>query len=448
MDESEFDFILSSGEGQFVEFKESLDKSLAKEIVAFANSQGGRIFLGISDKNEPKGINITNELKSQIIDIASKCDPSIKVSLEVYQNILIVSVDQGLNRPYSCSTGFYLRTGSSSPKLSRDEIFDFAISEGKIKFDEQLNYEFRYPEDFDEEKLLIYLELSDLTRNISFEDMLINLKVARLERDVLRLNNAGVLFFAKNPERFFFTSKVICVNYLTDGKADILDRKIFDEGIISNIVEAENYVTKHIDVKFEIESLSRKEIPAYPKAAYREAIVNAIMHRDYFQSGDVLVEVFKNKILVSNPGGLVKWLDKEDLGKYSRPRNPLIAELLSKTEYVEKLGSGINRMITAMEQSGLKRPRFEHNQSFMVVMEDYIFVNAGVKDGVKDGVILSLNQKNILKKIKEKPDITAEKLSEIIGINKRNIEKNLSKLSNLKIIERVGSDKGGYWKIR
>ena len=167
MDKEKLKLILEEGEGQFIEFKENSDaKNLAKEITAFANSEGGKIFLGISDKGEIKGIEINNQLKSQIQDIASSCDPSVKIKLETLENILIVNVEEGGSKPYQCSQGFYLRTGANSQKLSRDEIIDFSIGEGKIKFDEQINENFRFPKDFNEEKLNQYLKLAGLTKTL------------------------------------------------------------------------------------------------------------------------------------------------------------------------------------------------------------------------------------------------------------------------------------------
>jgi ATP-dependent DNA helicase RecG len=148
MKKEELDFILQEGEGLKTEFKESFDaKSLVKEISAFANSQGGKIFLGISDKGEIKGIKITNRLQSQIQDIARNCDPPVKILLEKLRNILVIEVEEGSNKPYSCSHGFFLRNGASSQKMKRDEIFDFSIEEGRIKFDEQINDNFNFPED-------------------------------------------------------------------------------------------------------------------------------------------------------------------------------------------------------------------------------------------------------------------------------------------------------------
>ncbi len=128
MNKEELKFILQSGEGYFVEFKENIDKTLAKEIVAFSNSQGGKIFIGITDKEQIKGIKITNKIKSQIQDIARNCDPPINIKLFTYKNkILIIEVHEGDKKPYSCSQGFFVRNGPNSQKLSRDEILSYNV---------------------------------------------------------------------------------------------------------------------------------------------------------------------------------------------------------------------------------------------------------------------------------------------------------------------------------
>src|SRR3990167_1411387 len=109
MDKKEINLILEEGEGLKIEFKESFDsKNLTKELVAFANSEGGKIFLGISDKKEIKGIDVNNKLKSQIQDIARNCEPSIKINFEEVGKVLVIAVFEGENKPYQCSLGFYL----------------------------------------------------------------------------------------------------------------------------------------------------------------------------------------------------------------------------------------------------------------------------------------------------------------------------------------------------
>ena len=206
MNRKELEFILQQGEGQYIEFKESFDKSLAKEIVAFANANGGRIFLGVDDKGKLKRINITNRLKSQILDIAKNCDPSIKVVLEEFSNIIIINVYEGGDKPHKCSSGFYLRQGANSQKMTRDEILDFAVCEGKIKFDSQINNRFDFEKDFDKEKLDNYLKRAGLSNLIPVKNILKDLGVSDGN-----FNNAGVLFFAKKPQQFIPPSVFTCV---------------------------------------------------------------------------------------------------------------------------------------------------------------------------------------------------------------------------------------------
>ena len=105
MTKKQLQFILKQGENSKIEFKESLEKNIVKDICAFANSSGGKIFLGVDDNNQPKGIKITNRLKSQIQDLAQNCDPAIKVNLKEAGNILIIEVPEGSNKPYQCFKG-------------------------------------------------------------------------------------------------------------------------------------------------------------------------------------------------------------------------------------------------------------------------------------------------------------------------------------------------------
>ena len=183
MKEKELEFILQEGEGLKIEFKESFDKSIAREIVAFANSDGGSIFLGVSDNGVIKEIKITNKLKSQIQDITRNCDPSIKITLEEFKNILIINVHEGKDKPYKCSSGFYLRQGANSQKLSRDEILKLVTRLGKIKWDEQFNEKFKFPHDFNKNKFSDFLKRINVSKVIPIKEMLINLSLGSITKN-------------------------------------------------------------------------------------------------------------------------------------------------------------------------------------------------------------------------------------------------------------------------
>jgi ATP-dependent DNA helicase RecG len=447
--------ILQKGEGQFVELKENFDKDLAKEIVAFANASGGKIFLGIGDDNKITGISITNRLKSQITDMAKNCDPQIFPELEELENILIINVPEGDNKPYQCARGFYLRLGPNTQKLTRDEILKFSIKENIIRFDEQVCPRFDF-KDFDDEKFEYYLKLANISKILDKKDILRNLRV--LTED--GMTNAGILFFAKNPYKYIFASRVRCVLFKGNERVDILDKKEVDKGIIGNIEFAFNYLKEHVPVRFEIKGLKRIEYPQFHEDAYREAIVNAVIHRDYYESGEVAVEKFSDMIVINNPGGLVPSFPLEEFGKLSWPRNRLLADLMSKTIFMERVGTGIRRIRKFCKENNneveikptpthffVKMKAFDHPSADRIKYGVKYGVNDGVNDGVKAGVKLNENQKKILNLIMENENITREGLSEKIGISINGIEKNIAKLKAKGLLKRIGPDKTGYWKV-
>jgi len=320
---------------------------------------------------------------------------------------------------------------------------------------------FDWDSDLDESKLAAYLDVARLDKGLPRLDILINLDVVRIENERPVTTNAGVLLFAKDSQKFLKSAPVVCALYQGNDKAHILDRKIYNDGLIDNIEQTLMYVKRHMDVRFEITSLKRKEIPQYPEEALREAIVNAVMHRDYFDaSGDIMIEVFKTQIMISNPGGLVPWLNPADFGKYSRSRNSLIASMLMRTPYVEKMGTGIFRINRELSAAGLSDAEFcfdEHNFSITFSAGKRKGnnggaegLNEGLNEGLSEGLSEGLNEalKGLLKAIQENQGIQAKNLS--AGLNRpiKTIERQIKTLTNKKLIERRGSKKaGGYWGL-
>ncbi len=365
----EMGLILQEGEGYRIEFKESFPANLDKELVAFANASGGRIFLGVTDAGKMKGLDITNKLKSQIQDLANNCEPAIPIHIEEFENILIVHVREGDNKPYKCSGGFYNRTGPNSQKLGRDEIIELVKSEGKVRFDEMVCRQFSYEEHFDERKLSRFLKLAGISKVVDTPIILKNLGVAEKQGGTLHISNTGALFFAKDLADIYPHTVVTGALYKGIGKHTVLDRRDFNEDIVSTVDQTMNFLKQHIPVRYEFTGAPRRrEIPEIPYEALREAVINAVVHRDYFEKGaNVMVEIFDDRIEISSPGGLVKGLRPEDFGKRSVLRNPNIANLFQRVRYIEKMGTGIQRMQNMMEEAGLKPIEF-HFTSFVTVV--------------------------------------------------------------------------------
>jgi ATP-dependent DNA helicase RecG len=185
------------------------------------------VYLGITDTGILKGLEITNRLKSQIQDFARNCDPPIIINLVEADHILAVKVTEGKNKPYSCSSGFFMRMGANSQKMTRNEILALAIKSGNVRFDEQIcdNFEWK---DFDDEKFTYYLKLAGISYTLPKEEILRNLRVLTNEG----FTNAGVLYFAKEPYKYIISSKIRCIHFNDDNRVDILDKKVVDRGII------------------------------------------------------------------------------------------------------------------------------------------------------------------------------------------------------------------------
>jgi ATP-dependent DNA helicase RecG len=360
MKKSDLDILLQEGEGTMLEYKEGVSASLGREITAFANTLGGRILLGVADDGSVVGINDTNDLRARIQDMARNCDPPVHIRVERVGNIMVVHVRESSAKPVQCREGFFWRQGAVSQKLTRDEIRDFFRAEGAVRFDLSPCPRFSYPQDFDRKKFDAWLKLSGITGKARTEDILVNIEAAERAGGKLLFRNAGVLFFAKNVRHFFNQAYITCLLAKGTDKVYILDRKDFDGGIVADIEEALRFIERNTRTAYRIEGLRRENIPEYPMKALREAITNAVMHRDWFAEGaNVFVEIYADRIEVVSPGGLPKGMVLADLGRKSVRRNALIADLLHRVGFIEKAGTGVKRIRDEARAGGYPEPIWE-----------------------------------------------------------------------------------------
>lgn len=362
MKPSDLKILIQEGEGTTLELKESLSGSFARELVAMANTIGGRILLGVRDNGTVIGVKDSNSLRARIQDIARNCDPPVKALVEPVGDVLVVHVRESDAKPVQCSEGFFWRQGAVTQKLSRDEIRDFFRVEGAIRFDLTPCPRFRYPQDFDRDKFQAWLRLSGITGRPRTEDVLVNIEAAERAGGKLVFRNGGVLFFARNARHFFPQAYITCLLARGTDKVHILDRKDFDGGTVADIEEALRFIERNTRTAYRIERLKRENITEYPMRALREAITNAVMHRDWFIEGaNVFVEIYTDRVEVVSPGGLPRGMTLADLGTKSVRRNALIADLLHRIDFIEKAGTGIRRIREEARLGGYPEPVFEAN---------------------------------------------------------------------------------------
>ncbi len=462
MDAQELQQILEEGEGQKIEFKESL-ANLDKELVAFANASGGKILVGITDDRKIKGARGSNRLNSQVQDAANNCDPPVEIGMESFRDVLVINVKEGNDKPCKCGSGFYRRVGPNSQKLSRSEIIEFLKDEEKIRFDDLRNTQFVFDEHFDSKKLDRFLRLAGVSKVMDDQSILLNLGAAeRLEDGRIIVNNTGILFFSRNLDYIYPHAAVTCALFQGTDKFTVLDRRDFNEDLMSNIDGAMNFLKRYIAVRYEMTGEARRrEVPELPYDALREAIINAVAHRDYFERGaNVMVEIYDDRIEISNPGGLPKGLSPEEFGKRSVLRNPKIAGMLHRADYIEKMGTGVRKMQRLMSEAGLAPLEFAFTSFFTVTFrkpkaerreatdEDFA-VNFGANFGLNFGI----KGKRLARMVKmfeilRRGEILIDvQIAETFEVSERTIDNDIRFLRGLELIEFIGAKKTGRYVL-
>jgi ATP-dependent DNA helicase RecG len=369
---SDLDVIFNEGESYTVEFKKSADKSLASEVCAFANASGGRVFIGVDDSGRVIGTDVSNAARSRIQDTINKIEPPLKADIEVLtNNIIAVTVPEGTQKPYSCPQGFYLRSGPNSQKLARDSLIEFFRNEGRVRYDEIVREDLPIAEKFNEDAYRRYIKLAKMSEVLDRTAILKNLDCAGIIGGELCFTNAGALFFRTNDEDVVFRhAGVVCALYKGTDKAYVLDAKELNGDIISNIDDAMVFLKKHLRLSYRIETLRRENVLELPEDALREAVVNAVCHRDYFEKGArVLVEIYDDRVDVVNPGGACRGITPENFGTVSITRNSIIASMLYRADYIEQMGTGIVRMKKAAKEANVAEPVFELSGFFKVTFK-------------------------------------------------------------------------------
>jgi ATP-dependent DNA helicase RecG len=208
------------------------------------------------------------------------------------------------------------------------------------------------------------------------------------------------------------------------------------------------YIISKLNLRFDIETEeggARKEILEIPETAFREALVNALCHRSYYDNGGgVMVEIYDDRVEICNPGGLVSIITPREFGTKSFSRNPLIFGLMQRIALVEKAGSGIKRMRDTMKEANLIEPKFEIGGFFTVIFYRPVAFEKWLEGW---GVHLTTPLIKILLAIHDQERITKPQLSNTIGQGKTSVDNNIAKLRNLGLLTREGSDKSGRWLI-
>ena len=288
---------------------------------------------------------------------------------------------------------------------------------------------------------------------VTFDQILINVGAAVKRNKKIDPTNAGILFFGVEPQRFLPHSEVKLARFKGTTMTEFIDRVELHAPLPELIDEAEKFVRRNTRMATKIVEFEQVNIAEYPYEAIREAITNAVAHRDYFFTGaSIRVMIFDDRIEVESPGGLPEGVTLMNLEGSHVLRNERIANLLYDIGYIEKWGTGIKRMKDSMSTHGLKEPRFEERERFFKVTfhgpSDEILNLVKSKDivNLRD---LKINERQIeaLKlMVNEKVKMTIREYKEKFRISEKTAKRDIKKLVDFGLVVKRGVKKGAYFE--
>lgn len=372
--------IVKKGEDSYTEFKEERAHSdqLAAEIVAFANTEGGNLIVGVSDEGEIIGVTNLDKEMQRIDNIcANNCEPTVYTTIEKLviddKKILIVKIPKGTQRPYRTNRGIhYIRTASGKRIASPGELRLIHQASGAIYYDE-LPVPNTSIEDADLEYFEEFLKKSlgggigDF--GIKTVDLLKNMKILTSYESDTVTTTGGLLFFGKHPEHHLPYCKVTIVRFPGNDIGEKFEKKDIEGKLIEQIEETERVLKEYLRSETKIEGFEKEE-PLFeiPVESLREAVINAIAHRNYQLPSQVRIFIFDDRIEIKSPGKLPNTVTVENI-KFGFPlhRNPLIVSFLAKEHRMTEIGTGIPRMIRLLKEHTGREPDFEErDQEFIV----------------------------------------------------------------------------------
>ncbi|MDD5162815.1 MAG: putative DNA binding domain-containing protein [Candidatus ainarchaeum sp.] len=446
--------VIDSGESQEIEFKESFHSSqkFSEIMCGFANTYGGIILLGVNNKKQVIGVlDKIDEVQQKISCSAQSVSPPVLPSIEVHEvngkKIVAIVVQRAIDSAFHTFQGvIWVKIGSTLKKIEGNQIVDFLRGKQILCFDETpTNAKI---EDLDINKLNAYLKArkqADYFESHSIEDFLVSLKLATKNGD-LKIKNAALLVFAKDP--IFFNPQIEMKLVRFDGNepVKIIAHELVQSGLVEGIEKALSFVKSNISKSIQVKlDAKREEQFQYPIDVIREAIVNAVAHRDYFSKDAIQIYIFNDRLEITNPGSLPLGLPRELFGTLSVQRNPLTYRILRDYGYVEGLGSGVPRMINSMRKQGLADPDFGiYEHFFRAILKS----RQSSSKPTKSHADLNKRQIKAIEFLGKNKSIKTKTYMKINNVSFGTARLDINEMIKLSYLKKIGSYKGAYYILK
>jgi ATP-dependent DNA helicase RecG len=372
--------LIRHGEGETVEFKEQWNDHGLEALASFVNTKGGTLLVGVRDNGTVIGWTGDDRAQqviiNQIVEII-RVQPAVSVQQEKKKPVLVIEVKPGTTLA-TCRGRYFQRVGNTTREIPAEQLGRYFIAKLGVQWDSVAD---DYTLDqIDPEVVRRFLELAKNRLPFAREDESIEILLQKLEliRDG-KITRGAILLFGKNPQASF-TSAQIHMGRFRD-TITIIDDKILKGNLFSQVDAAVQLFQQYMQVRYEfgekpektetLSAMQRTEIWDYPIKALREAVINALIHRDYFQTGaEIQIRVYDDHVVITNPGGLPDGMTVDELrqeGHRSLPRNTLLAQVFYYGELLEKWGTGTSRMIMLCQNHGIPEPEFSAHPDWFSV---------------------------------------------------------------------------------
>jgi len=458
MDKKAFEALIKNRENKDLDFKLELPGSekVANLVTAFYNSRGGTIVLGVEDETrKPVGLRDAKKTEHRFIQIIRhwcKLDKDPEIEFVKYQNkeFIVITCPKGEDTPYFIrgQSKPRVRVGSSNVVANKEETARL-YREGSSTSQDVSSVANTDLDDLDLKKIKEYFRRSVLTKKLDdkhIRELMLKEHFVVEENNSLVPTIAGILLFGKNPHLNITQCEIRADRYVGESMVEWIDRKDVHGTLFGMLKQAERFILKNMRTPATVVGFKTEFRTEYPIEALREAIVNALVHRDWNSSEAILVRMFDSHVDILSPGELLRPLTLRNIKRDDYipcTRNKILVEVLAKFGIMDKRGTGFLRIRQALDKWKLPHPSFEERQGWFVIS----FRNPMIIKIPEMKVPLNERQRKAINYLKMEGTMTRKIYCDLNKISSTYAKKELKELQKKKIIGRFGRGKNTYYKL-
>ena len=417
-------------ENENTEFKSALTGDIYKEVIAFANNGGGVIYIGVDDNGNETGVADVDETYTRLTNgIRDAISPDVTVFCKYSlneNNVIKIEISEGARKPYYLKSkgikpsGVYVRQGASSVPASEDQIrLMIKMSDGDS---------FEGIRSLNQELTFVSAKQAFEKYGVAFSEN--KYRVLGITTDSNDLyTNLGLLLSDQCKH------SIKAAVFADEDNTSFLDSKEFTGSILRQLDDAYSYLMLNNRNNAEFKGLERVEHYSYPQEALREALLNALVHRDYAFSGSIIININESQIEFISLGGLLPGLSDEDIQNgISQPRNPKLAEVFHRLRLIESYGTGIRRIFTLYRDCEKKPEIIVTPNTFKLILpnRNYYSTDKSEEKALND------QQRTILQYIERNGAITEETVQKLLGVKRTRAYVILKEMRDSSLIEVQG----------